>query len=276
MSIAIVTDSTSDIPSELAKQYHIHIVPAILVIDGKSYEDGIGITRKELYERLPHMDTPPTTATPSAGTFQKLYEKLFKDGYQSIISIHVASLLSGIYNTAQIAAQTFNNKVWVIDSHQLSAGLGFQVLAAAEAVTKGDSLKKVLSVIENVRLRIKVVAMLDTLEYVRRSGRVSWAKARIGSLLDIKPFLEVKEGQIINLGQARTRRKGINHLIELCHRVGDVEKLAVLHTNAEDEAQQMLNQLKDIYSESPLVINVTTIVGTHVGPNGLGFAVVKK
>jgi DegV family protein with EDD domain len=276
MSTAIVTDSTADIPWELAASHHIKIVPAILIIDGKSVEDGTGITRKEFYERLPTLETPPTTATPSAGTFEKIYDELFCNGFQKIISIHVSSFLSGIFSTAQIAAKAFNNKVSVIDSKQLSLGIGFQVLAAAEAIASGLPLDKVLQEVESVRQRVRVIAMLDTLEYVRRSGRVSWARARIGSLLRIKPFLEVKNGQVYSLGQTRTRRRGINHLIGLYKKIGATEKLALLHTNAETDARQMILKLGQSFPEPPMIVNVTTIIGTHVGPNGLGIAAVVK
>ncbi|MCJ7703720.1 MAG: DegV family protein, partial [Anaerolineales bacterium] len=224
MSIAIVTDSTADIPSALAGLHKIQIIPAILIINGKSIEDGKGITRQEFYELMPAMETLPTTSTPAAGTFARAYDKLIQEGFQSILSIHVSSQLSGICNTAQIAAQTFNNRVKIIDSGQLSLGLGYQVLAAAEAVARGVPLDKIIQEVENVRSRVRVVAMLDTLEYVRKSGRVSWARASIGSLLRIKPFLEVKDGQVLSLGQARTRKKGIEHLITLLKKIGKIEK----------------------------------------------------
>jgi DegV family protein with EDD domain len=276
MSIAIVTDSTADIPTGLVEQKSINVIPAILIIDGKSLEDGTGITRQEFYEQMPAMPVPPTTATPSAGAFQKVYETLLQEGYQSILSIHVSSLLSGIVSTAQMAAQAFDQRVRVLDSGQLSMGLGYQVLAAAEAAAKGLSIDKVLQEVTYVRQRVRVIAMLDTLEYVRRSGRVTWARARIGSLLRIKPFLEVKDGHVLSLGQARTRKKGVDHLINLYNKLGEIKKMTILHTNAEAEAQQLLAKLNTALPELPLVVNVTTIVGTHVGPNGLGFAAVVK
>ncbi len=276
MRTTIVTDSTADIPTELAQKHQIEVVPAILVIDGQSMEDGKGLSRREFYEQLPMMATPPTTATPSIGTFQNVYEQLLGQGFERVISIHVSSLLSGIYNTAQTAAKSFKKRITVIDSEQLSLGLGFQALAAAEGVSAGLPVDDVVAKIDHVRQRLRVIAMLDTLEYVRRSGRVSWARARIGTLLRIKPFLEVKKGQVNSLGQARTRKKGIAHLIKLFQQLGPLEKFALLHTNALDEAEQIREILNNTTSFSPLIVNVTTIVGTHVGPNGLGFAAVVK
>ena len=276
MSIAIVTDSTADIPQELLEALHIHVVPAILVIEGQSYEDGRGLTREQFYERLPDLQQLPSTGTPSAGTFEGLYRQLFDQGAEQIISIHVASQLSGIYNTAQLAAQTFGERVRVIDSQSLSMGIGFQVLAAAEAAAQNLLFEKILDQIESTRQRVRLIAMLDTLEYIHRSGRVGWARARIGSLLRIKPFVEVIDGQVLNLGQTRTRRKGIAQLQRLLGDLGELERLAILHTNAEADAQSFLESLDWQPPDNPKIINVTTIIGTHVGPNGLGFAVVIK
>jgi DegV family protein with EDD domain len=274
MSIAIVTDSTCDLPTEAAEKHQIHVVSNILVIDGQSLEDGKGISRKEFYERLPHMKTVPTTASASAGTFQMLYERLFQKGVQQIISVHAPSALSGIFNAASLAAQSFDSKIEVVDSGQVSLGLGFQAIAAAEAASKGLPLEDILAEIKAIRNRVHVVAMLDTLEYVRRSGRVSWARARLGSLLDIKPFLELREGKVLNLGEARTRFKGKNRLLKMLQDLGPLDRLAILHTNAEKEANQFLQLLKVELHSTPFLVNVTTVIGTHVGPNGLGFVAV--
>jgi DegV family protein with EDD domain len=276
MSIALVTDSTSDVPISLAQKLNIHIVPSILVIEGQSFEDGQGLTRQEFYERLPSMRQLPSTASPSAGTFESTFRQLLDRGYQTIISIHVASHLSAIYNTAMLAAQPFGDKVKVIDSESLSLGFGFQVIAAAEAAAQNAPLDEILTIVNSTRQRMRMFAMLDTLEYVHRSGRVGWARARIGSLLRIKPFVEVKDGQVFNRGQTRTRRKGLLHLMKLLQGFGEFERLAILHTNAEEEAWSFLNQITGAVPSNPLVVNVTTVIGTHVGPNGLGFAGVLK
>jgi DegV family protein with EDD domain len=123
---------------------------------------------------------------------------------------------------------------------------------------------------------VRVVAMLDTLEYVRRSGRVSWARAQLGNLLRVKPFLEVRDGEVLRIGEARTRHKGIERLKQLAQGLGALERFAMLHTNAEDEARQILEEINPDLNTSPLVVNVTTVIGTHVGPNGLGFAAVLR
>ncbi len=273
--IAIVTDSTADIPEELAERHNIHVVPNILVIDGRSVEDGKGISRQEFYTNLPNMKAFPTTATASSGTYHQLYQRLFQEGFSQILSIHAASLLSGIFNAASLAAQAFGECARVIDSHFVTLGLGFQALAAAEAA-RHQPVESILTLLEDVRQRVRVVAMLDTLEYVRRSGRVSWARAHLGELLQIKPLIEIRSGQVFRLGEERTRRKGIERLMKHLRDLGNLERLAILHTNAEDEALRLLDILRPDLPAQAFCVNVTPIIGAHVGPNGLGFAAVVR
>jgi DegV family protein with EDD domain len=273
MQVAIVTDSTSDIPDHLVRQHDIQIMPNIVVIEGQSLQDGRDISREEFYKLLPTLTQLPTTATASAGSYQELYEGIFRSGYEHILSIHPSVQLSGILNAVNTAAQAFENKVHVLDSGQISFGLGVQVLAAAEAASRGEPLESVIEIWKHTRERVRLFAMLDTMEYIRRSGRVSWAKASLGSLLQIKLFVEVKDGLVQRFGEVRTRRKGLARLIELgqSHKL---ERLAVLHTNAEEEAQKILENLDNGLPYPPLLINITTIIGTHVGPNALGLTLV--
>jgi len=276
LKIGIVTDSTADISSELAIKNDIHVVPAILVVDGRSLEDGIGISREELYRQLPSMKTLPTTAAPSIGAFQNVYEDMFKTGTDQIISIHVSSTLSGIYNSSYIAAKAFGNRVHVIDSCHLTLGMGYQVLAAAQAARSGLTIIELKKVIEDIYKRIHLVAMLDTLEYVRRSGRVSWARSNLGNLLQIKPFLGIEAGNVVRMGETRTRQKGIERLYKMLSELGPLEQLAVLHTNAEQDAIEFAEHFKELVKQFPLIINVTSVIGVHVGPNGVGFVAVTK
>jgi len=273
--IAIVTDSTADLPPDLDSEHQIEVVPAIIIMDGENLVDQEEISRSAFYERMVKTQKT-TTATPSLGAFQTVYKRLFQQGIQTIVSIHIASTLSGIFDTAKSAAQAFGERIYVLDSGSLSTGLGFQALAAAEAAAKGLAPTKIIEVIEETQQRIRLTAMLDTFEYIQRSGRVSWAKARIGSLLQIKPFVEVKNGEVLSQGQTRTRHKGIARLKEMIERFGSLERLAILHSNAEADAQALLESL-DIEIDTPaLTINITPVIGVHVGPNGLGFAAVTK
>lgn len=276
MKIGIVTDSTADIPAELVTKHKIEVVPALLVIDGKSLVDGEGITREEFYTRMPSFNTPATTAAPSAGSFMERYEKLFSAGVEKILSIHASSTLSGIFNAARLAAESFGERVQVIDSEQLSLGCGFQVLAAAESIARGAVIEEITRLIDDIRGHIRLIAVLDTLEYLRRSGRVSWAKARIGGLLNLKPLIELTHGRVENLGGVHTTRLANIRILEMAHEMGAIERLAVLHTNAEARARKFLEDFNPTLSEKPLLLNVTTAIGAHLGPNGVGFAVVRK
>jgi len=272
MRIALVTDSTCDIPRELVAAHQIHVVPNILIIDGKSIEDDENYSRRDFYLQLPEMTSFPTTSTASTGTYQALYDKILGSGYDQVLSIHCSKELSGIFNAASTAANEFPGKVVIVDSRQLSLGLGFQILEAAEAISNGMPLDSILDHINSVRDRVRVVAMLDTLEYVRRSGRVSWARARIGAMLNLKPFLEVVDGYVLSMGQVRTRSKGISRLSDLMRSGTDMKRLAVLHSNAEQDARTILDELSLDLPNGPMVVNVTTAIGAHVGPKGLGFA----
>ena len=276
MNIAIVTDSTSDISPDIASEHDIHVIPAILVVNGQSLEDGHGISRKDLYHQLPSMKVSPTTAAPSSGTFQKAYEALLKKGADQIISIHVSSVLSSIYNTALLAAKSIGKQVLVIDSRHVTLGLGYQVLAAAEAARAGQTLAEIQKLVADIRKRIHLVAMLDTLEYAHRSGRISWARTSISSFLQIKPFVGIKDGKVIRMGESRTRKKGIERLYTMLAALGPLEDLAVLHSNAESDAIRLADHFKMVMKNHPQIINVTSIIGVHVGPNGLGFVAVTE
>jgi DegV family protein with EDD domain len=274
--ISIVADSTADLPEEIVREFDIEIVRNLIILDGKSLQDGKDISREEYYTRLPNMNPPPTTATASSGIYQQSYESLFRRGAKQILSIHPPLNLSGIINAATIASKAFGNRVQIFDSGQVSLGSGFQILAAAEAIRKGANLETVLRMLTSMRKRARIIAILDTLEYVRRSGRVSWARARIGNLLQIKPFIELKEGAVTSLGECRTRGKGFQRLMEFLYQSGNLERLAILHTNAEEDALRFQSELSFDLPNPPLIVNVTTVIGTHVGPNGLGFVAVVK
>ena len=278
MKLGIVTDSTSDLPAYLVGQYEIIVVPTILVLEGKEYADGIGITREEFYNRLPALRTPPTTAAPSIGDFTTPYETLLSKGCDHILSIHAASQLTTIINVARKAAEEFPGKVTCVDSGSLSLGIGFQILAAAEEAEFG--LQPALAAITSTQERLHVFAALDTMDYLKRSGRVPGAVATLGGLLSIKPMIELKEGVVKPVGAVRTTSQADERILNLLLERGELERLAILHTNAEPRAKQLLDELMNRVRKSIpreiLFVNVTAVIGTHLGPNGIGFAAVKK
>jgi DegV family protein with EDD domain len=276
MSIAIVTDSTADIPLQAQQDHHIGVVPVMVVLDGKTYADGEGLSREEFYKRLDTLTEPPTTGAPAISLFQQLYERLIREGATQILSIHVSSAFSGTFGIASAAAQSFKDKVHVIDSGSVTLGLGFQVLAAAEAAAAGASIDEIRHVIDSISQRIRFFALLDTIEHLRRSGRVSWTAATIGGFLNLKVMIEVSKGQVFRLGLFRNHQQGLASMIKTLRGLGPLERLALVYTqlsNPED-----LNQLHDCakaqLANPPLIAQVTTVIGTHVGSNGLGFIAV--
>jgi len=277
MKLGIVTDSTADLPKHLIEQYQIQVVPSILILDGKEYADGVGISREDFYNRLPAFHPAPTTAAPSIGNFLTPYQTLFSQGCDHILSIHASSQLTTIVNVARQAAKEFGDKVTVVDSHSLSMGLGFQVLAAAEEAKPGP--KSAIEAIESTKKRLKVIAALDTMEYLKRSGRVPGLIANLGGLLSIKPIFEL-DGGVKPMGATRTTKQTDERVLNFLLELGEMEKLAILHTNAESRAKSLLDELmKQARKSIPLdilFVNVTAVIGTHLGPNGLGFAAVKK
>lgn len=274
MKIGFVTDSTADLPSELAGRHGIEVVPAIVNIGSNSYFDGIDISREDFYTRLPNLFPTPTTSSPSVGSIQERYEKLLRAGADFVFSIHPPNELSGIFNAARLAAEAFGQRVKVLDGGQVSLGLGFQVLMAAEAATRGAIVDEVAGLVDGVRQRVRLVALLDSMEYIHRSGRVSWAVAKIGSIFRLQPLIELRFGIVHRLGLARTRLQGVERLLDSLNSWGPLERLAVLHTNAESTARSLLEDVKSKAMVQSMLVNVTTAIGTHVGPNGLGFAAV--
>jgi DegV family protein with EDD domain len=275
--VRIVTDSTSDVPPEMAERLQISIVPAYVQIGNHSYRDGVatgGLSREEFYLQLPGMPAMPTTAVPPAHDFAAAYRSLIGKATE-VIAIVVSATLSGMYNAARLGAQEVPElNVHIVDSEQVTMGLGWIVIAAAEAAAEGKPAQEIISLVQDMKPRVRVFAMLDTVEYLRRSGRVSWARAAAAQVLRIKPIIEVLQGTVGNKGRTRTRRRAMQQLVELTRALSPLERLAILHTYAPD-LNEFRRQLADLcpFEPSPIV-PVTTIVGAHVGPRGLGVAVV--
>jgi len=271
--IKIVTDSTADIPEELAAELEITVVPCNIHFGLESYRDGIELSKEEFYARLKTSPTLPTTSAPAVGLFEATYRELANETEQ-ILSIHLASALSAIYNSACLGAEAVSDvEIALIDSGQASMGMGWLVIAAARAAQKGQSLTQITALVEDMMPRVRLFAALDTLEYLQKGGRVGKAVAVLGTLLNIKPLLEIRDSAVLPLGRVRTRRRSIRRLIELVAELGPLEELAVLHSNALQEARRLAEDISLLHPlERILIAEVGVIIGTHVGPNGLGVA----
>ncbi|MGD8604073.1 MAG: DegV family protein [Anaerolineales bacterium] len=273
--VAIVTDSTSDIPGSLARELNISVVPALLTIEGKSFPDGEGMTREEIYARMPTLTQPITTAVPSASQFSQAYRSLLEAGFSQVLSIHVSSKLSGMLNAAKQAADEYEGEVSLFDSRQISLGLGFQVIKAAQHAMGGASMDSLLERVREVRKRISVVAMINSLEYLHRSGRVSWLRAGLGDFLRIKLLVEVRDGLVEELAKTRTSGRALKQIKDLAQSWAPLEKLAVLHAGIPSQARQLADDLQNLLTENVLVVDVTTIIGAHVGPGSFGLAALR-
>lgn len=271
MPISLVTDSTADLPAHLLQQFNIRVVPSVLVIGADSFADGIDITRDEFYRRLPALNPPPTTAAPAVGDYEAAYASL-PDG--PIISIHTAATLSGIYNAARLASQKFGDRVHLIDSGSLTFGIGWQVLAAAEAIAAAGSLEAALAAIAHTRRRLRTFALLDTMTNLQRSGRISLLTASIGAVLQVKPLIELANGQLMPRARERTRRKALADMTRRVQALGKLERLAVLYTDNCGYAEELRAQLESQCASPALLCQVTPAIGTHIGPNAVGVAAV--
>jgi DegV family protein with EDD domain len=268
--VHIVTDSTSDVPPDIARDLNITVIPAHVIFDGQSYDDCVTITREEFYQRLDVVKSLPTTAAPSPGAFAEAYQRLGGE----IISVHVAGKFSGVLAAALSGAQMVPEaQVTLFDSGSVALGLGWQAILAARAAKDGQPIEQVIRLLESIRPRVRVYAALDTMEFLRRSGRVGWARAMLGQLLSIKPIVEARDGEVFQVERVRTRRSMIQRLKQMAFDLGPLQTLAVQHTRAYDDARAMADEFTTALPDlrEPIVVcEATTAIGTHVGPKGLG------
>ena len=276
MSIGIVTDSNCDLSAEIISCYGISIVPLYINIGSESYIDGVELSRREFYRNLPGYDHHPTTSVPGQGKFQEAYDRLASEGVTEILSIHISVSLSAVLNSARLGAQKARVPVTVFDSGQLTLGTGLQVLAAAEAAAAGAPMAEIVGLIEDLSARTHTFAALDTVEFLRRSGRLSRFQSSLASVLSIKPLLKMHRGDM-DMERVRTRRRSIQRLMELVSDLGTLEQLALVHTGAPERAQALHLQAINLFPAGKEILSaeVTPVIGAHVGPGAVGFTAVQ-
>jgi DegV family protein with EDD domain len=275
MTVKVVVDSTSDIPAQLAKEWGITIVPAYVVFGGKSYRDRFDISEDEVYARLDHDSVFPTTSVPSPQDFADVYNKL-ADETDEIISIHVTSRESGVYNSALLGRDLVTKKchIEVIDSQSVAMCYGILAIAAAKEAKTGASLEKVAEVVRQSIPRMHLLMVLDTLKYVVRGGRVGKGYGLLGSMLRVKPLLTIRDGKLMLAGVARTRAKAIKRLYDFVESFPQVSEVAVSYTTSKEEAEALAEQIKADFPDIPLYFTrVGPVLGTHAGPGAMGVAV---
>jgi DegV family protein with EDD domain len=274
MPVRIVTDSTADLPPEVAKELGITVVPLNVHMDGKTYRDGIDIQADEFYQRLPHCSPLPTTSQPSAGVFLEAYQSIATPS-DAIVSIHISSKLSGTCNSALLAkGEMLAYRIEVIDSQLVSMALGLVAIATARAARQGQSLEQVCQVANNAIDKLQVFALIDTLDYLEKGGRLGKAQAFLGSLLQVKPIITLKDGEVHPVERARTRAKAMDRLVETACSVSPMAELAICHSAAREDAEGLAQRLAGHFSrERTFISQFGPVLGTYVGPKALGVVV---
>ena len=268
--VAIVTDSTADIPENTKEQLKIEVVPAIVIMDGESYHDGLDISRSDFYKRLPNLASPASTGAPSPILFEKAYQKVFDRGAEEIVSIHLPAKLSSMIDVATQAAKKYGDRIQLFESGQLSLGTGFQVIEAAEAAQSGATMQDVLQVAKWARENVRLIALIDNLESLRRSGRINWVSAGVGNLLQVKLLVQITDGVVKRIGQVRTRAKAMQQLETIAKTWGPLSRLAIPHSSIPDVAQAYAEQLNTLSRIPAIIMDVTTAIGAHIGTGAIG------
>ena len=282
--VAVVTDSTAALPEELAQAHGVHVIPLYISFGQQSLRDGVDLTPKELYHRLRAASAPPTTSQPAVGDFLDLYRRLSEKA-EAIVSIHISRELSGTLDSAQTARRMLQvetqkrgapGPIHILDSRTVSIGLGLIVLQAARAAMAGKSASEVIQAAEAVIPRMNEIFTVETLEYLRKGGRIGGAAALLGMVLDIKPILYIRDGRIEVLEKVRTRKQARARLPEImAERLGPATHIhvAVLHADAPEEANRLADDVSARFNcAERLVVDIGATIGTHTGPGTLGLA----
>jgi DegV family protein with EDD domain len=274
--VAIVTDSTADIPHEMLKEYQIQVAPQILIWDNQTYQDGVDIHPREFYQKLQKAKTIPTTSQATPEAFREIFEKELQDG-KKVLAILISDQLSGTIASAQQAKELFPGEpIEIVNSYTAAMAMGFQVIAAARAAQEGANLAECKSIAERARQHTGVLFAVDTLEFLHRGGRIGGATRLLGTAINIKPILEISEGHVEPIEKVRTRKKSLSRLIELAEQRIDGRHpvhMAILHASAPEQAEQTLSQVNGKFKPvETLCAEVGPVLGTHVGPGTLGIA----
>ena len=277
MKISIVTDSTCDLPEPIVEKHGITVIPLYINQGENSYLDGVDMTREEFYRLLPGFRPAPSTATPSTEVFAQAWNKLADAGAQAILSIHISEKLSATINAARVAAEQFTRiPVTVLDSGQLSLGMGFIVEKAAQMAELSHKMEDILASLTDMMKRTYVFASLKTLEYLRRSGRMNFALARFGEFLQIKPILHMNQGNPV-AHRVRTQGRATERMMEWLAEYAPLEKLAIVHAGVQKEAEEMLQRVKHLLPNGDIpIVQITPALGSHLGVGALGFACISK
>ncbi len=273
---AIITDSSAYLPEELVQKYGIHVIPLTVIFGEEMLLDVVEISISEFHRRLSEGPIHPSTTQPNPEDFTALYEKLAND-YDNIVAILISSDLSGTVNSALVAKEAFDRvPVRVVDSRSTSMGLGLAVLAAAEAASAGKSLDEVEAAAQQVCSNVKVLFVVDTLEYLHKGGRIGGASRFLGTALGLKPLLHINDGRVDGLEKIRTKHKAIERMLELASEYfnGQPVHMSVIHAAVPEEAEALKSTVQERFNCIDLhVTDLSPAIATHAGPGTLGIAI---
>lgn len=276
MTVAVVVDSTADIPQAMRDALNISVVPLTILFGKDAYLDGVEMTNDQFYTRLIEGNIHPTTSQPSPGAFAEVYERLAQD-HEGIISVHISGKLSGTVRSAEQAKEMVPSvPIQVIDTGSVSMGSGFLGLEAARMAQAGKSLEEISARLEAMVPNVRLWAVLDTLKYLERGGRIGRTRAFLGTLLNVKPMIQIR-GEVLPSEQVRTHKKALARMVELASAEAPYEYLGVLYSTGEQYAQELADQLGNIFPRDQILVSqLTGVIGVHGGPGVVGVTGVKK
>jgi len=280
--VAVLTDSTSSLPSDVLLRYSISSIPLIVIWGEESLKDGVDIQPSEFYERLKTAKVMPSTSQPSPQAFVDMYKPLLDSGYD-IVSIHISSKLSGTVDSAlQAKAMLSADNIEIVDSLSTSIAMGYPVIEVARAAKKGASLQECRQLADSLVKNSGVYFVVNTLEFLHRGGRIGGASAFLGTMLDLKPVLQLRDGKVEAVERVRNMGKAIERMLTLVEKdlVGcSKPKLASLHANSPREAEQLLKRACERFGadeSSAIMADISPVLGTHTGPGCVGIAYIKS
>ncbi|HEV2471158.1 MAG TPA: DegV family protein [Ktedonobacteraceae bacterium] len=278
MGVRIVTDSTADIPREQAEALGIAVVPLTVFFGDEAYLDGIELDNAGFYRKLAASRDLPRTSQPSPASFQETYTRLIDEGADAILSVHLSAKLSGTYQSARTARDSLPEDIRripieVVDSQSISVGMSRAILQAAQDARDGQSLEEIKSLLLDQLARTRILAVLDTLEYVKRGGRIGGARAMLGNMLSVKPIISLKDGEVVPVEQPRTRSKAYTRVAEILKASGKIEYVAIAEAS-EEVGQQLAQVIKTSYTGELPIYRLGAVLGTHTGPGTAAIAYV--
>jgi DegV family protein with EDD domain len=278
MTVHVVTDSTADIPPEQAEASGITIVPLTVFFGDDAYSDNVELDNTGFYQKLQESKTLPRTSQPSPAAFQAAYTRLIEAGATGILSVHLSSGLSGTYQSACTARDTLDEQlktvpIEIVDSQSISAGMSHSILQAAEKAREGIGLEEIKAYVVSEQTRSHILAVLDTLEYVKRGGRIGGARALLGNMLSVKPIVSLKDGAVVPVEQPRTRSKAYARVAQLVKEMEPLEYLAIAESN-DEVGSQLASALQTVYHKEIPRYKLGAVLGTHTGPGTVAIAAI--